>query len=56
MSHDQEMLEHLCAVQALACLLQKAHEHTDDSHTGIYGTALIIEQKANRMLELIGQA
>lgn len=56
MSTNEEMLESLYAVQALARLLQKATENLNDEHSGIYGTAYIIEQKAQRMLEMIGQA
>lgn len=53
---EQEMQDHLYGIQALARLLQKASESLDDQFTGIYGTALIMEQKANRVLEMIGQA
>lgn len=56
MSKDEEMLDNLNGIEALAQLLQKAFERTDDNVTGVYGTACVIEQKAHRLLELIGQA
>jgi len=53
---EMEMLNLLNGIHALAELLQKAHEGSEDAHSGVYGTAFIIEQKAHRLLTLIGQA
>lgn len=44
----------LAAIESLARLLQKAHESIENEHSGVYGTALIIEEKAGEALRLIG--
>lgn len=51
-----DALECLWAIEAIARLMQKAHEHTSDETTGIYGSALIIERNAQRLMAMIGEA
>ena len=46
--------EVLLGIEALAQLLQKAFVSTNDEITGIYGTAYIIEQMAQRAQKLTG--
>ncbi len=45
----------LAAIESLARLLQKAHEGIENEHTGVYGAAMIIEEKAGEALQLIGE-
>lgn len=52
---SDDMLHCLNAIEALAQILQKAFEGTSDETTGVYGTAYIIEQQAQKGLQLIGQ-
>jgi hypothetical protein len=51
-----EALECLYAIESIAQLMQKAHEHLDESTTGIYGSAVIVERNAKRLMELLGEA
>ncbi|MDQ3040546.1 MAG: hypothetical protein M3R16_12210 [Pseudomonadota bacterium] len=51
---NNELFACLAAIESLAQLLQKAHERMGDT-TGVFGTALVIEQKAHEAIALIGQ-
>lgn len=50
----EEIWSQASAIESLAQLLQKAFERTADGTTGVYGTAMVLEQKAQRILELTG--
>lgn len=54
-SNDVDMFNEVCGILAIAQLMQKASERIDDSTPGLYGTAFIIEEKAQRLLSMMGQ-
>lgn len=56
LNKETEMLGCVYAIEAIAQLMQKAFDSNDDSTTGVYGSAVILESKAQRMLELLGQS
>jgi len=50
----KEIYRELLGIEALAQILQKAFEVKDDAADGVYGTACIIEQMAQRAQKLTG--
>lgn len=50
----KEIYRELLGIEALAQILQKAHELKDDATEGVYGTAYVIEQMAQRAQKLTG--
>jgi hypothetical protein len=50
----QSIYQDLLGIEALAQLLQKAFVNTQDETTGVFGTASIIEQLAQRAQKLTG--
>lgn len=55
-SDNTELFSELASIEALARLLMKAHQSISEEHSGVYGAALIIEEKAGKCLQLIDQA
>ena len=50
----KEIYRELLGIEALAQILQKAFEVKDEAADGVYGTAHIIEQMAQRAQKLTG--
>jgi hypothetical protein len=53
---SSEMLDCVWAIEAIAQLMQKAFETSPEGNNGVFGSAVVLEVKAKRLLELMGQA
>ena len=53
-AQQREAIECLYAIEAISQLMQKASVDVSEATEGVYGSAVVIERNARRLIEILG--